>query len=141
MPKTILLALAILCSAVWLQAQGTYSQDTPAQSSPTAGPQTGTASSHTAIEGCLQGSDGNYTLTDSSGTTYALQGDAAKLNKHVGHEVQITGSTSSSSSTNAMGNSSQGGQPTLTVDKVKHVATTCKRQASSTRGLPCQNRP
>jgi hypothetical protein len=128
MPKTILLAFAILCFAVGMQAQDTSSQDTSAQTSP-AGAQTGTASSHTSVQGCVQGSDGNYTLTDSSGTTYMLQGDAAKLNKHVGHEVQITGSTSGSSSANAMGNSSQGGsQPTLTVDKVKHISDNCKTQ-------------
>jgi uncharacterized protein YdeI (BOF family) len=125
MPKTILLALVILCSAAWMQAQNTPSAQDP-QTSPTAGQQ-GTAASHTSVQGCLQGSDGNFTLTDSSGTTYMLQGDAAKLNKHVGHEVQITGSTSSSSSASAMGNSSQGNsQPTLTVDKVKHISETCK---------------
>jgi hypothetical protein len=121
MPKTILLALVILCSAAWTQAQ-----DSSAQTSPTAGQQ-GTASSRTSVQGCLQGSDGNFTLTDNSGTTYMLQGDAAKLNKHVGHQVQITGSTSASSSASPTSDTSQGGsQPTLTVDKVKHISENCK---------------
>src|SRR5438046_1404718 len=67
----------------WLQAQQ-YPPDTSKQ----------TGSSQNKVEGCLQGSDGNFTLSDSSGTTYQLQGDTAKLSEHVGHEVQITGSTS-----------------------------------------------
>src|SRR5437867_11463104 len=31
------------------------------------------------IEGCLSGSAGNYTLTDSSGMSYQLQGETSKL--------------------------------------------------------------
>jgi len=74
------------------------------------------------VEGCLQGSNGNYTLTDSAGTTYQLAGDTSKLTEHVGHEVEIKGSTSPSSSASAGASS----QPTLTVDSVKHVSKTCK---------------
>jgi Protein of unknown function (DUF5818) len=46
-----------------------------------------------AVKGCLQGSHGNYTLMADNGTTYQLQGDTSKLSAHIGHEVQITGST------------------------------------------------
>jgi uncharacterized protein DUF5818 len=78
------------------------------------------------VEGCLQGSDGNFTLTDSSGTTYQLAGDTSKLTEHVGHEVRIKGSTSGAGSSGAGASASAGGQQTLTVESVKHVAKTCK---------------
>src|SRR5213595_3949199 len=98
-------------------------------------PQTGSsqkgasASGQTTIEGCLQGSDGNYTLTDKSGTTYQLQGDTSKLSAHVGHEVQITGSTTSASSATSPTTGTPAGatpQPTMTVQSMKHLSKTCK---------------
>jgi hypothetical protein len=110
MSKTLMLAAVLLLSATWLQAQ----QDQGAG-------QTNSPSSNT-VEGCLQGSNGNYTLTDSAGTTYQLAGDTSKLTEHVGHEVEIKGSTSPSSSASTGASS----QPTLTVDSVKHVSKTCK---------------
>jgi Protein of unknown function (DUF5818) len=123
MSKTLMLALAILCSAAWLQAQ-----DPSSQSSHPTSAQAGAASSQTSVEGCLQSSNGTFTLTDNAGTTYQLQGDTSKLSKHVGHQVQITGSTSGSSAAAASGSTTQGSshQQTLTIDKVKHVADSCK---------------
>jgi hypothetical protein len=61
-----------------------------------------------AVEGCLQGSNGNFALSDKSGTTYQLSGDTSKLSKHVGHEVQITGSTSASSAASSTSSMPQG---------------------------------
>jgi Protein of unknown function (DUF5818) len=117
MAKTLILTIAFLVSAAWLQAQ----QPPPASSQPK-----DTAASQ-KVEGCLQGSGGNFTLTDNSGVTYQLQGDTAKLTDHVGHEVQITGSpagaSAGSSSSTAAG---AGSQPTLEVKSVKHVPKTCK---------------
>lgn len=122
MSKTLMLALAILCSAAWLQAQNPSSQTSHAI--PT---QAGAASGQTSVEGCLQSSNGSFTLTDNAGTTYQLQGDTSKLSKHVGHEVQITGSTSGSSAAAASGSTPAGSQQkTLTVEKVKHIAESCK---------------
>jgi Protein of unknown function (DUF5818) len=117
MYRMFMLALALLCSAAWLQAQDQSAQAPPSGS---ARPD----SSHVAVEGCLQGSNGSFTITDSSGTTYQLQGDNAKLSKHVGHEVQITGSTSGSSA--ASSGSGMGGSQTLTVQKMKHISESCK---------------
>src|SRR5437660_9603353 len=93
MARTFLLAISLLASAAWLQAQSQYPQTGSSQKG-------ASASGQTTIEGCLQGSDGNYTLTDKSGTTYQLQGDTSKLSAHVGHEVQITGSTTAASAAN-----------------------------------------
>ena len=80
------------------------------------------------VEGCLSGSNGNYTLTDKNGMAYQLTGDTAKLSEHVGHEVKITGtsgsSTGSESATGAA-SSAAGGQ-TLQVSSLKHISKTCK---------------
>jgi Protein of unknown function (DUF5818) len=122
MSRIITLALALLCATAWLQAQDTYPQTPPTSSS-----QTGAASSPTSVEGCLRGSDGNFTLTDNSGTTYQLQGDTSKLSKHVGHEVQITGSPSpSSAASSSAGAPGSSPSQTLTVDKMKHISESCK---------------
>jgi hypothetical protein len=121
MAKTFLLAICLLLSAAWLQAQSQYPQ--------TGSTQTGASSGQTTVQGCLQGSDGNYTLTDKSGTTYQLQGDTSKLSAHVGHEVQITGSTTSASTATSPTAGTPTGatqQPMLNVQSMKHISKTCK---------------
>jgi hypothetical protein len=130
MPTKLMLAAILLLSAAWLQAQQ-YPQagSSPSSSSPTSSSQSdssqsGSASSQT-VEGCLQGSDGNFTLTDKSGMTYQLAGDTSKLTEHVGHEVQIKGSTSGASPAGSSAGAA-GEQQTLTVESVKHVSKTCK---------------
>jgi Protein of unknown function (DUF5818) len=137
MPKTLMLAAILLLSAAWVQAQQ-YPQagSSPSSASPTSSSQadasrSGSSSSQT-VEGCLQGSEGNFTLTDNSGMTYQLAGDTSKLTEHVGHEVQIKGSTSGAGAgaagagAGAGAGSAAGGQQTLTVESVKHVSKTCK---------------
>src|SRR5215467_14524820 len=51
------------------------------------------------VEGCLGGSNPNYTLTDSSGTTYKLNipptADTSKLASHVGESVNVAGNVKS----------------------------------------------
>ena len=119
MTRTLLLALSLLVSAAWVQAQAGYPQ--------TGSSQTGaTASGQTKVEGCLQHSEGNYTLTDNNGTTYQLQGATSKLKEHVGHEVQITGSTMSGATSTTTGTQNAGTQSSLTVESVKHISKTCK---------------
>ena len=122
MQRMFLLVLILLCSAAWLQAQDQYPQHPPTGSGQTEG-----ASGRTLVEGCLQGSNGSFTLIASSGMTYQLQGDTSKLSKHVGHEVQITGSPSKSSAGGSTSETSPGGsQPALSVEKVKHISESCK---------------
>jgi hypothetical protein len=127
MPRILMLALALLCSTAWVQAQQDQYPQNP-QNPPSGSSQAGTSAGETSVEGCLQGSNGNFTLTDKSGTTYQLSGDTSKLSKHVGHEVQITSSTSGSSAASSTSSMPQGGsqQQTLTVDKVKHISESCK---------------
>jgi len=132
MAKVWMLAVLLVCSAAWVAAQDQSPQTGSRQTDPTSSP---SSSGQTSVEGCLQGSSGNYTLTDDSGMTYQIQGDNSKLAEHVGHEVKITGTVSGAS--NAAGSSastsagaSSGGGQTLTVDKVQHKSKTCKSSAS-----------
>jgi hypothetical protein len=152
--RHLLFLAVLLLGTSWAVAQN-QSQTSPSTTSPSAtqtspssnagqtspddmGSQTGsdhqmspTSSGDTSVQGCLSGSDGNYTLTDKSGTSYRLTGDTAKLSEHIGHEVKITGSTASSSAAtgNGSGTDSMGGSPgskQLQVSSVKHIAKTCQ---------------
>lgn len=131
MLRTMLLALTLLASAAWVQAQSQYPQTNPT------GTSAASTSGQTTVQGCLQESNGNYTLTSDTGTSYQLSGDTSKLSKHVGHEVEITGATSSGSSaaappssgTNPSASTStgtSGTSQTLNVDNVKHISKSCK---------------
>ena len=118
MRRTILLSSILLLSAVW--ALGQY--DTSSNQS--SGSQSST--NQTTIEGCLSGSDGNYTLTDKSGTTYQLTGETAKLVNHVGHDMQLTGTSSTSSADQPSSMSgSASSQQTFNVSSFKHISKTC----------------
>jgi uncharacterized protein DUF5818 len=110
----------LILSIVLLGLTWAIAQDSTGATSSRAGQ---SASSQTTVEGCLSGSDGNFTLTDKNGTTYQLTGDTAKLSEHVGHEVKITGMPSSGA---ASGEASAGSSKTLEVSSVKHVSKTCK---------------
>jgi len=120
MTRMLMFALVLLCSAAWLQAQDTSQQSPSAQA--------GAMSGQTSVEGCLQGSNGSFTITDSTGTAYQLEGDASMLSKHVGHEVKVIGTTSGSGDASSAAGASQGNsaQQTLTVQKVKHISDSCK---------------
>ena len=155
MRKTLMLLFVLLISAAWIQAQqypnsgssqsgSSNSGSTESGSSSRSG-QSGQSTNGQAegqaetphnhkgrtstgaakkVEGCLQSSNGSYTLTDNAGATYMLQGETSMLAEHVGHEVQITGTPegSSAESTGTIG----GGEQTLQVKNVKHMAKTCK---------------
>lgn len=121
--KALLLTFVLLISAVWLQAQAGYP-------SSDAGQTAAKASGSNTIEGCLQNSNGQYTLTDKSGTVHQLSGAATKLDHHVGHEVELTGKpgvrTIDTTSTMGAGSSTAVEQPVFDVKSVKHIAATCK---------------
>ena|SRR5436305_1214912 len=92
------------------------------------------AGGETSVTGCLSGSNGSYTLTDKHGMSYQLTGDTAKLADHVGHEVKITGTSSSSASSPSSGAASgtagsTGAEKTLQVTSVKHISKTCQAGA------------
>jgi Protein of unknown function (DUF5818) len=131
MQRLLLLGSLLLLGTCWAVAQDSTpagqndsTQSTPAQS----GASQAMASSQT-IEGCLSSANGKYTLTDQQGTSYDLAGDTSKLANHVGHEVKITGTTSSGSDSNATSSGGSSGQ-TLQVSSMKHVSKTCKNAGS-----------
>jgi hypothetical protein len=153
--QTLQLFAVLLLSLTWATAQTTATTTTPAptndssasqsNSSPTTTttttdsvatkttPSTDAQMSETSaggdwVQGCLSGSDGNYTLTDQSGTSYRLTGDTAKLSEHIGHEVKIAGTKSTAAATGAsdtMGKTN-GAQQAIQVSSVKHISKTCQ---------------
>ena len=126
MKKTWMLTFTLLISAVWLQ-----SQNPPAAGNPSDQP---TEHANT-VQGCLRGSVGNFVLTGNLGTTYQILGNASQLGKHIGHEVQITGITSTSTweadqdSGNRSTNSAQ--HQIIQLQDVKHVSNTCETREES----------
>lgn len=114
----LLVFSVLLLASLWAAAQ-----DSGQASQTSAGGQL-------TIEGCLSGSSGNYMLTDQNGTMYQLSGDTAKLSEHVGHEVKVSGTSSSAdssaSSTGTANGASGSAQQTIQVTSVKHISKTCK---------------
>jgi len=126
MRKLSLVAAILLLSSAWVLAQNSSqypSSTAPSAQQPAQQPDaSATSSGDQTVEGCISGSAGNFTLTDASGKTYQLAGDTSKLGDHVGHEVRVTGSTDGAGGAAA---AAGGGPATLTVKKVKMVASSC----------------
>jgi len=121
--KTLYLIALTLLLSVWVSAQTTSPAEQQSHAVQ-AGSQTGADRGGDTIEGCLAGSSGNFTLTDSSGKTYQLAGDTAQLNEHVGHTLRISGSQKSAGGDPPSGAGSSA-QPIFTVQKVKVVSPSC----------------
>jgi hypothetical protein len=134
MRKATLATLMLVVCAAWAAAQSYPSGETGKSNSP----------SQTTVKGCLSKSDGGYTLTEKSGTTYQLTGDTSKLAEHVGHEVQVKGTTGGSSATPSASSSGANatGQPTLDVTSFKHISSTCgSKSQSNTQTPPMSEKP
>ena len=126
MKNTFVLTLFMLATLTWATAQQPgrpdpnptqpaspssqmpdASQSTPGAPGQTPGmqaPSQGPAAPVT--EGCLGGSNPNYTITDKAGTTYKLNippnADTSKLGQHVGESVDVAGNVKGSGSTAAI---------------------------------------
>jgi len=138
MRKTYMIAAILLLSAVWMVAQtapatpqsSSPQSTSPAATSPMQQPSTPDATqtsseSGASIEGCVGGSSGNFTLTDTSGKTWQLAGDTAKLADHVGHQVKITGSEAGKGDATSPSGAGASSGSTFTVKKVKMVSSSC----------------
>jgi hypothetical protein len=127
MQRLLLLVSVLLLSVSWVAAQDSASPGQTSSNQTSASQSDSNAAGSQTIEGCLSGTNGKYTLTDSQGKSYDVSGgDSAKLANHVGHEVKITGTVSSGSASSTgsqMGSSS--GQ-TLEMTSMKHISKTCK---------------
>ena len=111
MNKTLMLAVVLVIAAVGLQAQamGQPGGNTPAS---------------VTITGCLQYSNGHYVLTDNSGKSYQLSGEADKLGHHVGHQVAIAGTPGVA--TVQSNGSAPKEQLAFRVKTIQHLSETCK---------------
>lgn len=155
MRKLSLLTAVLLLSCAWAVAQtspsATDSSQAPSSAQPSTQSPSSTSPSSTspsatmpseqkpdtsatgagsekgsAVEGCLSGSAGNFTLTDTSGTTYQLAGDTSKLSDHVGHQIRVWGDTASSGASATGSTASSGASsPTLNVKRVKMISSSC----------------
>lgn len=85
MTKARPLCLAILLCVPCL---GTPQQGQQTLSNPNA-----SAPAGETLEGCVQRSRGEYTLTDANGVLHHLSG-GSKMQQHIGHEVQMFGTSS-----------------------------------------------
>lgn len=118
MTRSLILAMALLFAATWAQAQ----REDTGQYSPGGEGKTQT------VQGCLQGSGGNFTLTDSSGTVYRLLGDSTKLREHVGHEIEVTGPVNTVTRATSASTGAAAGSQTIDGKKVKHISAHCTGQ-------------
>lgn len=133
MRQMFLLVSVLLLGLSWAVAQdATQGSTSPSTgTSPMNSGQNSAAAGQKTVTGCLSGSNGSFTLTDKHGMSYQLTGDTAKLTEHVGHEVKITGTMSSSASGASSGAASSttpgaGAEKTLEVTSVKHISKTCQ---------------
>jgi hypothetical protein len=137
MKKMIVLSFALLIASLG------FAQDQSPQPSAQSPNSTATSSSTPtagSIQGCLGGSDGNFTLTqDSTGTIFKLVGSNDRLKQHVGHEVAVSGQTSgdTGSAASAQGSPSSGATDatasgsTIQVSDVKMVSTQCSSSSNT----------
>jgi hypothetical protein len=124
--KKLLLMLVLPCSAAWLWVQ----QNPHMNSAQSGSNQAETAKASESVQGCLQNSNSSYTLTDTAGNKYQLQGDTAKLAEHVGHEVQVTGTITQSSASSLTespsgSTSSTSQRAMIQVQDLQHLDDTC----------------
>ena len=105
---------------------GTAAPDTAAPSASQSQSQPGAAADQDSamsagtdvIEGCLGGTDPNYTVTAKDGTTYQLKvpqgADVSQLAKHIGESVAVQGTVDKSSTSTSTTSSSVAGSENTT---------------------------
>jgi hypothetical protein len=123
MPERLMLALVLLLTSAWLQAQ----QGSP---SPDEGKAPSVPAGMTVLAGCLQYDDRQYWLMEADGTKHRLVGSSKQLKGHVDHQVELTGKPSSRSIDNTPpgGASNVITQYVFEVKSLRHIALTCKTQ-------------
>lgn len=132
MRKVYVISAIVLLSSLWIVAQNEppttlpgnpqqYPSAPPSQQKPTVPPPPDTSQTATApvltdqgksVEGCIGGSSGSFTLTDTVGKTWQLTGETTGLGDHVGHTVEAWGSQDTPGFFN--------------VKKVKMIASSCR---------------
>ncbi len=143
MKRMLMIALSMLATVGWLAAQqpGTAPDPSAGQATPPsaqtpgtspsqtpAAPSQGAEASPTITAGCLGGSNPNYTITSSSGTTYKLNippnADTSKLGAHVGESVNVAGNVNDT------------GSPSIDVRGIGKGTGTCPAGGANTTQPP-----
>ena len=153
MRKTLAVSLFVLATLTWSLAQNPAATPSAGQQPPSASPQAPDASQQTPpsggaaqnpsqpgaqpptqsqmpnapiTEGCLGGSETNYTLTDNAGTTYKLNfpatANVSVLSAHVGESVKVMGDVT---------DAGKAGQSSINVAKIGRGAGTCPAGSSA----------
>lgn len=103
MRKIFVLTVFLLATLAWAAAQQPGSAPdqssgqatSPSAQAPGSNPAPDPAAALSVTEGCLGGSNPNYTITNASGMTYKLNippnADTSKLAAHVGESVNVAG--------------------------------------------------
>jgi uncharacterized protein YdeI (BOF family) len=143
MKKTLAITVFMLATFAWAAAQqpGNSGQAT-SPSSPSAGQSQPSAPgsadqsqapSAPVTEGCLSGSNPNYTITDKAGTTYKLNlpanADGSRLTSHVGESVQVLGDVK---------DRSKAGKPSIDVQRIGRGTSNCPGNGSTAAPPPKQ---
>lgn len=127
MKRAVLLVWLLLLGGTLVRAQqGASTAQGSGQSQPD------TRSTQQTVRGCLSGTGTSFSLTEASGKSWQLHGDATVLNRmkeQVGHEVVVTGTPSNASASAepvARENSGTADNlSTLLVTNVEQIAETC----------------
>ncbi len=147
MRKTMLLTFVLFVVSAWAIAQQGSNAQAPSSGSSSQESGSQAASAESAIEGCLGGSAGNYTLIDKAGTSYMLQlpndSQNAAIDKHIGQEVRVNGTVAKadSAATPGAGESKEAAgasksQATIKVTSLEKVADTCSSSGGAASGKP-----
>ncbi len=123
--KAFYLSSAVLLAGAMGVAQTSTGGSSQDQDSSMAGQAAGAQ-----LRGCLTGSDGNYTLTDHSGSIYHLVGGAAQLQNSVGHEVEVTG-TPDARRTGARDDTATNTASSFQVTSAREVGARCDHGSAS----------
>ncbi len=95
MRKVVLVVFVLIVVAALAVAQQGQNSQVPSTASPNQESSPQASAAGTAIEGCLGGAAGNYTVTDKAGMVYKLQladdSQNAAIDKLVGQEVRVKG--------------------------------------------------
>ena len=123
MKKILVITLFMLATLAWAVAQ--QPGNPPDQSGGQPGSQ-GQAANAPVTEGCLGGSDPNFTLTDKANITYKLNlppnADTSKLRPHVGESVVVEGDVKDAGKT---------GSPSIDVQGIGRGTGKCPASGSS----------
>lgn len=115
-------AIFIALSSCYLVAQGQDKDDRPG------------AGKSVTVTGCLSKGDSpnEFNLTGENGQKYELRSDSVSLSEHVGHKVEVTGTTAKETAVEEKEEKGEHHESEeqegthLRVSKIQHLSASCK---------------